>query len=162
MRKEQKVTALASLSMMIGFSIIILLAYCILIFIYVAPVVNIDDFQWIHHAILIIFSGILPTLAIYFTRRWFYVITLKHSGIKVRYLGVVPIKKFSWTEIMEIRYIEWGGKWLLFSKSLFTVNDYKSIIKQKDVIQIAYKEKVVKVIQCYYYKKIVGLPKKLD
>lgn len=158
MDRKKKITMVASPIMFIGTSMIILSDYAILIFIYVAPVVNLEDLDWFYHLFLILFAGVCPTMAIFFARRWFYIITFDEKGIKISFLGIFQTRIINWDEIKDIRYVEWGGRWLFFSKSQLDDKNYNLIIKQKDVVQIAYKEKIVKLAE-YYSKEIFGLPK---
>lgn len=78
-------------------------------------------------------------------------------GVRIKYLGAIPIRKMMWQEIREVRSVAWSGQWLFFSKSSLEGLNYSQIIKQKDIIQIAYREKVVKIVQ-NYCAEIIGMP----
>ena len=144
-----------SLTMWIGLSLLILYSYGI--FLLICFYWNNDNLSTTSWAECIFFTIILPTI-IPFTnaQRFFTVVTLDKNKVTQKLFGIFRIRLIKWNEISEIRIVSYIGGWVFFSKHPLENIFYDDIVKRKDVIQIAYTEKLINAIREYTDIKIIG------
>ena len=145
---------ITSLAMWIGLSVLIVLSYSLFLWAIWYDDGSVRMLEWILAGLFMVF---LPTL-IPFTnaQRFFTVVTLDKNKVTQKLFGIFRIRLIKWNEISEIRIVSYIGGWVFFSKHPLENIFYDDIVKRKDVIQIAYTEKLINAIREYTDIKIIG------
>lgn len=160
---KKTVKALMSIYVMVGTLFIVIAAYTILIFTYVYPPARPTEIY--DHVLFVLCSGVIPTLIIILAipRGIFSVVTISEMGVKRTLFAKLCKREIRWEEMSEIRYYPRIMPFVFFVKngSLEGLS-YESIIKRKDVIQVALSKKVYNAIKQFTDKEIVNLPENFE
>lgn len=156
----KKVKFFASVPMMVGMIIALLLGYGLFLFVAIhEPAREQILYQPLNCVIFCSFTVVSATFAFFFTaRRWFTLLVIDEKGLTTSLFHFFYKKRISWDNVTQILYYERLAPFVFITYGEPITNlTYEEIIKRKDIFQISLTAKAYNVLKLYSNQPILDL-----